>query len=124
MSARRMLIVLCIGIAAGLAPRAAVAGNVSIGSLLERPLAFDGQTVTVRGSASVVVENVAPNGARYVTFSIRDYRGARVAVVAAGRPDVGTADSVEVTGVFRHGPHGASAIEARSVRAQVRSLLF
>ncbi|MFI5342441.1 MAG: hypothetical protein ACHQ7N_21730 [Candidatus Methylomirabilales bacterium] len=79
----------------------AFAAEVSVKDLTANPAKFDGQTVTLRGTATAVKATVSPKGNPYTTFQVKDSSGAAVRVFSWGHPEIREGVSVEVVGVFQ-----------------------
>ena len=103
----------------------ASAAEVSVKALVTTPAHFDGQTVTIRGTAIAVKATVSKKGNPYTTFQVQDANGAAVKVFAWEHPAVKDGGSVEVAGVFhqvkRVGRYTFyNEVEAQSVRPLTR----
>jgi len=79
----------------------ASAAEVSIEALVANPAQFDGQTVTLRGTAAAVKATTSPKGNDYTTFQVKGARGAAMRVFSWGHPAITEGAPVEVTGVFQ-----------------------
>lgn len=91
----------CLGFSLLLVSILAAAAEVSIKALVANPAQFDGQTVTLRGTATAVKATVSRKGNPYTTFQVQDASSAAVRVFAWGHPAVKEGGSVEVVGVFQ-----------------------
>ncbi len=80
---------------------ALLAAEVSIKDLTASPAKFDGQTITLRGTAQAVKATTSRRGNEYTTFQVKDASGAAVHVFSWGHPEVKVGASVEVVGVFQ-----------------------
>jgi hypothetical protein len=75
-----------------------------VASILANPAQFDGQTVTVRGSAMSVKPTVSRRVNPYTTSQLQD-GGSIITVYTRGHPSNRNGDRVEVTGVFQKEKH-------------------
>jgi hypothetical protein len=75
--------------------------EVSIRDVTANPAKFDGQTVTLRGTAQAVKATTSRKGNDYTTFQVKDTSGAAVRVFSWGHPAIRDGLSVEVVGVFQ-----------------------
>ncbi len=103
----------------------ASAAEVSVKALTENPAQFDGQTVTLRGTATALKATTSRTGNDYTTFQVKDSSRAAVRVFSRGHPTMKEGDPVEVVGVFQQVKRvGRSTfyneVEAQTVRPLAR----
>jgi hypothetical protein len=103
----------------------ASAAEVSVKELTANPAKFDGQTVTLRGTAMAVKAITSRKGNDYTTFQVKDASGAAVRVFSWGHPAIKEGTAIEVIGVFqqvkrvgRYTFH--NEVEAQTVRPLAR----
>jgi hypothetical protein len=76
-----------------------LAGEVTIWQLLANPLAFDGQHVTVSGTAQgVKLQSSSWGGHKFVNFQICEH--SCVKVFAVGQPEITEGKRITVKGTF------------------------
>ncbi len=96
-TALRTCLIACLLLAA----LAAHAAELPIQALASNPAAFDGQTVTLRGTAAAVRETISRRGNPYTIFKVLDASRYAVKVFTWGHPGIKSGDWVEVIGVFQ-----------------------
>ena len=99
----------------------AFAAEVPVKALISNPAQFDGQTVTLQGTAIMVKATTSSRGNAYTTFQVNDATGAAVRVFTWGHPGLKDGQPVEVVGVFQRVKRVGrytfyNEVEARSVR--------
>ena len=100
---------------------AAFAAEAPVKALVSNPAQFDGQTVTLQGTAIMVKATTSSRGNAYTTFQVNDATGAAVRVFTWGHPGLKDGQPVEVVGVFQRVKRVGrytfyNEVEARSVR--------
>lgn len=100
---------------------AANGAAVSAKDLTANPAKFDGQTVTLRGTAQAVKATTSRKGNDYTTFQVKDGSGAAIKVFSWGHPEIQNGSTVEIVGVFQQvKPVGRytfyNEVEAETVR--------
>jgi hypothetical protein len=103
----------------------ASAAEVSVKDVTANPAQFDGQTVTLRGTATAVKATTSRKGNDYITFQVTDASGAAVRVFSWGHPNLKQGEPVEVVGVFQQVKRVGRAtfyneVEAQTVRPLAR----
>jgi opacity protein-like surface antigen len=81
----------------------ALAAEVTVSQILSNPAAFDGQHVTVSGTAQYVRSKTSRSGNDYETFSL--CQQACVNVFTWGQPSVAEGKSLTVNGTFQAVKH-------------------